>query len=167
MLLITKEPSEHEIALAIARNHIGEELPIVNLLPMLGISAERFMSLGNNASFKAMVQSYRAELEKDHEGIRIKSAIALEDCIPVMHRVIHDRDTPPAAVVSGVKQLADMAGVSKDEKVQAGAGFSISIDLSGLEAFAKKMDEQQAGKTVIEIQAERNKALAVDAEVVE
>jgi hypothetical protein len=125
---------ENVIALELARNHLGMGLSVPELIAKLNITEETLKLLLKNENFKQMVRAYRAELERDHEGVRLKSAIALEDSIPRLHRLIHDPETPANVVVQGCKQLGDMAGINKQQTdvKTAGSGFVVNIDLSGL-----------------------------------
>jgi hypothetical protein len=132
-MLSLPQTEEHQIALEIAKNDLGMQLPIRDLLNKLGLSAQALRALLANDNFKKMVRAYRSELEKDHEGVRLKSAIALEDSIPHLHKIIHDPDTPPNVVVQGCKQLAEMAGLNRSSNdAPTGSGFVVNIDLSGL-----------------------------------
>lgn len=132
--LMTQEfLDEHELALALARNALGMQLPVADLLKQLGIDPKTLLRLSKSEAFTSMVKQYRAELEKDGEGIRLKSAVALEHSIPRLYALIHNHDTPGNVVVQGVKQLADMADINKrSQEVAPGTGFQVNIDLSGL-----------------------------------
>lgn len=139
--------NEHDLALELARNQLGMKLPVTELLDQLGIDPKYLLALSKNDAFKRMVKEYRAELEKDGEGIRLKSAVALEHSIPRLYSLVHNQDTPANVVVQGVKQLADMAEVGakkKEQMMTAGTGFSVHIDLSGLTNNA-----ESAPKTVV------------------
>lgn len=139
MSLRLQTTDEHQLALEIARNDLGMQRSIPELIAYLHIDKDVLLALLKNPQFKSMVRAYRAELEKDHEGVRLKSAIALEDSIPLLHRIIHHPDTPPNVVVQGCKQLADMAGLNKTQQAEAqGAGFVVNIDLSGLKGIDTK-----------------------------
>lgn len=128
-----EEVPVHQIALAVARNYLGMQLPLTELLESLGLSPYTMSALLSNDEFGKLVCKYRRELEEDNEGIRLKSAIALEACIPQLYRLVHDHETPPTVVVQGFKALAETAGVTKqDAKTPAGPGFTINIDLSGM-----------------------------------
>ena len=123
----------HQIALAIARNKLGMQLPAMALAASLGVEPSLLLELLHNKEFVKVVRKYKRELEEDNEGIRLKSAIALEDCIPALHKLVHDADTPPNVVVQGFKALAETAHANKQEdKKVSGPGFTINIDLSGL-----------------------------------
>ena len=135
---------EHELALALARNALGMKLPITELLTQLGIDPNSMLALANNQSFKDMVKSYRAELEKDGEGIRLKSAVALEHSIPKLYALVHNDDTPANVVVQGIKQMADMAAINKQDTIMpTGSGFVVNINLSGLDKLALKAPKPQ------------------------
>ena len=129
---------EQQLALALARNALGMQLPVSELCIQMGVDVQQIVTLSKNKSFIAMVKDYRAELEKDGEGIRLKSAVALEHSIPKLYSLVHNVDTPANVVVQGIKQMADMAGVNKQEvgAVAAGSGFVVNIDLSGLKGLA-------------------------------
>jgi hypothetical protein len=131
--------STHEIALAIARNYLGLQLPVRVLLDSLDIDEQILATLLKNTEFTKLIRKYKRELEEDGEGIRLKSAIALEDCIGRMHGLIHDVETPPNVVVQGFKVLSETAGVNKGRQEGAsGPGFSINIDLSGLKEVQER-----------------------------
>ena len=134
---------EHELALALARNALGMQLPVTELIEQLGVDQQHVVQLSKNESFVAMVKEYKAELSKDGEGIRLKSAVALEHSIKKLYTMIHNADTPANVVVQGVKQLADMANVGKNHEVAAsaaGSGFVVNIDLSGLKELAEAIN---------------------------
>jgi len=161
----TCSPSEHDIAMNLAKNQLGDRLSAPDFCGKYGIEIFQLRALAKSEYFKQLVASYKKELSEDNEGIRLKSAIALEACIPRLYRMIQHQRTPPAAIVSGVKQLAEMAGVTREEKAITGTGFSIQIDLSGLQKAADTINAANAGKTVIQIQAEREHNV-LDAEVI-
>jgi len=151
----TAQLTEHDIAIALAKNQLGAKLPAQDFVDAHGIQLYEVQALSKSEHFISLVAAYKKELQEDNEGIRLKSAIALEACIPRLYKMVQHYGTPPAAVVSGVKQLAEMAGVTREEKAIAGTGFSVNIDLTGLREIADKMDASNQGKTVIEIQQER------------
>jgi len=131
--------SPNEIALAIARNHLGLQLPVGVLLDSLDIDKQVLVTLLKNTEFTKLIRKYKRELEEDGEGIRLKSAIALEDCIGRMHGLIHDVETPPNVVVQGFKVLSETAGVNKGrQEGSSGPGFTINIDLSGLKEVQER-----------------------------
>jgi hypothetical protein len=143
-------PSVHHIALAIAKNNLGMQLDAASLADELGLSPSELNVLLHNDAFRKLTQSYKRELEEDNQGIKLKAAIALEDCIPRMHRLIHSSDTPPNVVVLAFRALADAADVKKgSSEVQAGTRFSISIDLSGVNKLGEKVIEvtEDTGRT--------------------
>lgn len=142
---------QQRIALELARNELGMQYPIRDLLKRIGVTEEEFKQYAKNEHFKKLVKKTRTDLEKDNQGIKLKSAIALEDSIEVLYRLIRDPDTPHNVVVQGIKQLADMAGVTKQEtQQQVGSGFVVNIDLSGLkEAQEKAAKEVQASVNAV------------------
>ena len=144
---------EHDLALALARNQLGMKLPVTELLEQIGIEPKYLLALSKNDAFRQMVKNYRAELEKDGEGIRLKSAVALEHSIPRLYSLVHNKDTPANVVVQGIKQMADMAGVTKpqEQAKQAGTGFQVNIDLSGLKEIAKSSASEAPTTAVIDI----------------
>lgn len=131
-LVPSNEPPLSEIALALARDRLGMREGPVAVAQRLGLPPQTLAVLLRNAEFARMLRKYYKELQEDHEGIRLKSAIALEDCIPRMHQLIHDEDTPPTVAVQGFKALAETAGITRaDVQTTPGTGFTINIDLSG------------------------------------
>ena len=137
---------EHEIALALARNSLGMQLPVTELVAEMGVDIRHVTQLSKSNTFVDMVKAYKRELSEDGEGIRLKSAVALEHSIKKLYTMIHNPDTPANVVVQGVKQLADMAGIGGKQDVAvvaAGSGFVVNIDLSGLKELADAVKQQK------------------------
>jgi len=64
--------------------------------------------------------------------ITVKSEIALEDSIPTLYGMIHDREVPSAQRIDGVKTLAMLAGRTQKTADGGGAatsGFNINIQI--------------------------------------
>lgn len=125
-----------QLALALARNKLGHDLPPKELVQELGISEDTLKHLLANPSFKRLVQQTKQDLESNNEGIKLKSAIALEDSIAQFYRLIHSPDTPANVVVQAGKLLSDMSGATKaaNTDTNQGPSFVLHLDLSGLEA---------------------------------
>lgn len=158
MEVVEHTPSDQQVALALARNSLGAQLSVAAFVASLGIERDELAALMQSKHFKQMVAAYRAELQKDNEGVKLKAAIALEDCLPVLHKIAQNERTTGLTAVAAIKELREISGVSRQEAVATGggSGFSLTIDLSGLAAAGVAANKSQEGKTVIDIQAERD-----------
>lgn len=151
---LQSDTDAQQLALALAKNKLGHDKPPSELLAELGIDELTVRSLLNNPSFKALVQQTKQDLEQNNEGIKLKSAIALEDSIAQFYRLIHDPDTPANVVVQAGKLLSDMSGATKagSTDTQTGPQFVLHLDLSGLDAAR----ESQAALTKGQVQVLEN-----------
>lgn len=133
---LRSDTDAQQLALALAKNKLGHDKAPAELLEELGIDPKTIAPLLANPSFKRLVQQTKQDLEANNEGIKLKSAIALEDSIAQFYKLIHDPDTPANVVVQAGKLLSDMSGATKAGAMDTphGPSFVLHLDLSGLEA---------------------------------
>lgn len=109
-----------------------------------GISQAQWDTLRKTPAFRNMLAEALQKLQGDLNAgkrITIKSEIALEDSIPVLYEIAHDRDAQSGARVDAVKTMAALAGrnAKEGQGAAAGPGFSININFSGDDGKTKKV----------------------------
>lgn len=109
-----------------------------------GISQAQWETLKKTPAFRNMLAEAIQKLQGDLNAgkrITIKSEIALEDSIPVLYEIAHDKDAQSNARVDAVKTMAALAGRNAKEGQggTAGPGFSININFSGDDGKTKKV----------------------------
>jgi len=100
-----------------------------------GLSLEAGKALLAQPWFEAMVAQARRDwgaLDNVRDRIRTKAQIALEDSIPTVYGLIHDKTTPGAARVAAFKEMKEIAGMGAKEEGSGGPAFiPIQIFLDG------------------------------------
>lgn len=109
-----------------------------------GISQAQWDTLRKTPAFRNMLAEALQKLQGDLNAgkrITIKSEIALEDSIPVLYEIAHDKDAQSSARVDAVKTMAALAGRNAKEGQggASGPGFSININFSGDDGKTKKV----------------------------
>lgn len=98
-----------------------------------GISEAQWNVLKRTPMFRAMLLEAVQKLQGDlnaNKRITLKSEIALEDSIPVLHRIAHDPEVVPASRIEAIKQMASLTGRNgKEPAAGGGSGFSLTINL--------------------------------------
>lgn len=103
------------------------------------LSDEQWNRLKTSPVFREMLKESIARLRGDLNAgkrITIKSEIALEDSIPLLHRWAHDNEIAISNRLDAIKQMGVLAGRNGREAGQgqggpAGPGFNINITVKG------------------------------------
>lgn len=145
--IIFKELDIQALALAVARNNVGENLPISQILAREHYTQAQYDALQNDKLFTNMVEAYELELVEKGFSFMAKNKVAAEDGIRDMYRLLKDPDTPAAVKVkihenfvanSGLapKQTANTAGLNGEGgagiviNIQPPAGYTVKIGTS-------------------------------------
>ncbi len=87
-----------------------------------------------NAPFRAMLKEALQKFTGDigsANRIKMKAEILLEDSLPVLDKIIHDKETGSGPKLDSIKQLsvlAEKTGGGKNKEVgMTGAGFNVGI----------------------------------------
>lgn len=102
-----------------------------------GIDGAQWDVLRQNPVFRGMLKEALIKMRGDlNAGKRItmKSEIALEDSIPQLYIMAHDREIPAASRVESIKTMAALAGRNMKGEASptsmAGGGFAINIQIN-------------------------------------
>lgn len=99
------------------------------------ISDEQWERLKSNRVFRGMLKEAFERLGGDTNAgrrITIKAEIALEDSIPVLYEVAHDKDIPTMARLKAIEQMESLTGRKAKEAGgggPGGSGFQINIQI--------------------------------------
>ena len=119
--------------------HIAAELAAglsdaTGICKRYGISPEQWEALRKNPMFRGMVkeaiETWQGDLNANRR-IKLKAAIATEDTITELYRMVFDDALPAPSRVEAQKQLSRLAGVDHVEGKGTGDGFSIVINFPG------------------------------------
>lgn len=98
-----------------------------------GISDAQWEVLKRNPTFRGMLKEAIERLKGDmNAGKRIiyKAETLLEDALPVLDEIAHERSNPPAARIDAIKTMAQMAGkTNKEGTANTGGMFALSINI--------------------------------------
>lgn len=140
------------IALGIARNQVGAQLPIEQVLPILGVEEDEYERLCENRAFVRYVEQYEQELTENGFSFAAKARVLAEDLLPVAYSMAKDDLVPPPVRAKMIENLVDWGGLKPKNNaidVPPGSGFSIMINLGGNHEAAVKQ-AKKAEKPVIE-----------------
>lgn len=117
------------VALAIARNQVGANRPVTEILPSEGITQLEYNEMVANPVFTRYLEAYTTELVDSGFSFAAKCRVLAEDLLPDAYKMVRDPDVPAAVRSKVIENLVDWANLKpkKDVAVQTGAGFSINI----------------------------------------
>jgi hypothetical protein len=120
------------VALAIARNQVGQQRPITELLPSEGITQQEYDDLSKNPQFKQYVDAYAKELTESGFSFAAKSRVLAEDLLPMAYKMAKDGDVPAPVRAKMIENLVEWGDLKPRKDValgQVGSGFSITINI--------------------------------------
>lgn len=134
------------LALSVARNRVGANRPIAEVLTAEGVTEQEFIVLADNPQFKRYVEAYTADLKENGFSFSAKSKVLAEDLLPVAYHMARDEETPAAVRAKIIENLVEWADLKPKKAVEGvpGAGFSITINLPTSAATPKEPVTLQA-----------------------
>jgi hypothetical protein len=130
---------EHEdrirlLALAVARNRVGPDDPVDEVLLRENVSPAEFERLLTDPVFTRHVKTFVAELEASGFSFAAKCRVLAEDVVHTLHKLASNDEEPAAARVKAIENLVDWGGLSnKAAQAQTpGAGaYQLVINFHG------------------------------------
>ena len=120
------------IALTLARNSLGANVPVEHLLPAIGIDEDEYEALCDNEQFNFYVEAYTKELRENGFSFSAKARILAEDLLPDAYKMAKDREISPAVRAKMIENLVDWGDLkpkNTNANIAPGSGFSITINL--------------------------------------
>ena len=122
------------LALAVARNRVGPDDPVEEVLAREGVTPQEFDRLLADPVFTKHVKSFVAELEASGFSFASKCRVLAEDVVHSLYHLARNEDEPAAARVKAVENLVEWGGLaSKAAQAQTpGAGaYQLVINFHG------------------------------------
>lgn len=129
-----------ELALSIARNNVGAQLPIHGVIAGEGLTQTEYDQIAANPQFQRYLEAYTTELRENGFSFAAKSRVLAEDLLPVAYHMAKDPDVPAATRAKMIENLVDWGDLKPKNTANstAGPGFSITINLPSTPTSAPK-----------------------------
>ena len=98
------------LALAAARNQIGADLPIEDVMTMEGVPLGEIDAILADAMFQRYLMLYVKELQENGVSFKMKNRTLVEDLVPHIYQMVRDPDIPAASRIKGFETMARYAG---------------------------------------------------------
>lgn len=120
-----------DLALAVARNVVGANRPINEIIAGEGLTASEYAAISTNPQFKRYLAAYEKELTENGFSFSAKAKVLAEASLPTVYHMIHDQDTPAAVRRQLIADLVEWAELKpkNNNLAPAGPGFSITINI--------------------------------------
>lgn len=127
---IAADTELRELALAVARNAVGPNLPIASVLAGQAITQSEYDRIKTNPTFQKYVTAYENDLRENGFSFAAKAKVLAEHLLPEAFNLVKDKDVSGPARVKMLENLVDWAGLKPRQdaaSLVAGTGFSIQI----------------------------------------
>ena len=129
-----------ELALSIARNNVGAQLPIHSVIAGEGLTQTEYDQIAANPQYKRYLEAYTTELRENGFSFAAKSRVLAEDLLPTAYHMAKDPDVPAATRAKMIENLVDWGDLKPKNSLNqaSGPGFSITINLPSTPNSAPK-----------------------------
>lgn len=119
------------LALAVARNAVGANLDINEVLKSEGIQLTEYQDIEKNPTYQGYLSKYKQELVESGFSFEAKCKLLAEDMLPGFYHLGRDPDTPAPVRAKVMEQMVKWANLEPKNDVSLGGsgGFSINIVL--------------------------------------
>lgn len=119
------------LALAVARNAVGANLDIDEVLKSEGIQLTEYQDIEKNPTYQGYLSKYKQELVESGFSFEAKCKLLAEDMLPGFYHLGRDPDTPAPVRAKVMEQMVKWANLEPKNDVSLGGsgGFSINIVL--------------------------------------
>lgn len=119
------------LALAVARNTVGADLPLADVLKREGVSQQEYAHISANNTYQKYLTAYTKELTENGFSFSAKARVLAEDLLPNLYYIARDMDSPAPSRIKAIENLVEWGELKPKENARAtmGAGFSINIVL--------------------------------------
>lgn len=126
----TAKATELELlAFEVARNQVGMQLPVEELLSQLNISKDTFLAYTRNPTFNAAARAFKKELEDSGASFELKARIQAEAMLQQLWDLVHDKEIPATVRMKGIENAVRWGKLEppKNEHMTAANAPSFSI----------------------------------------
>lgn len=158
--LISRELDIQSLALAIARNNVGEQVPVSQVLAREHYTQAQYDQLLTDKVFTNLIESYELELIEKGFSFMAKNKVAAEDGIRDMYRLLKDPDTPAAVKVKIHENFVANSGLAPRPTANAAGlngegGAGIVINIQPPAGYTVKIGANTAARSAATIPAEQ------------
>ena len=107
--LIAQEDHLRSLALSVARNKVGPDDPIEEVLARECVAPDEFDKLLEDPVFKRYVKDYVQELTDNGFSFQSKCRILAEDAVQSVYHIAKDPEAPAAARIKATENLVEWA----------------------------------------------------------
>jgi hypothetical protein len=129
--VVSTQIDKDQLALALARNQVGEKLPIADVLHMQNITEAQAETYLNDPMFVAAVKRMAKELTENGFSFEAKCRILAEAVLKTAYSIVQDDEAPSAVRMKGIENLVEWGGLkpknTNNQNNAAGPGFTIQI----------------------------------------
>lgn len=121
------------LALAVARNQVGANRPIHEVIAGEGLTQTEYDAISTNPQFKRYVDAYVTDLSENGYSFAAKSKVLAEDLLPVAYHMARDNEVPAAVRAKLIENLVEWADLKPKKTIEnaPGTGYGISIVING------------------------------------
>lgn len=132
--LFERELDLEHLAMALARNRVGNKLPMKEVLEADMISIEFAEMAMKDPLFVAKTKRYTKDLMDNGFSFKEKARIIAEDGLLIAHKILHDNIAPANVRLKALENLVEWSDLAPKDITpinlnQAGPAFSINIML--------------------------------------
>ena len=132
--LFERELELEHLAMALARNHVGNKLSLKEVLDADMISVEFAETALSDPLFVAKTKRYAKDLMENGFSFKEKARIIAEDGLLIAHKILHDSIAPANVRLKALENLVQWSDLAPKDITpvnlnQAGPAFSINIML--------------------------------------
>jgi hypothetical protein len=122
--------------MSLARNHVGNKLPLKEVLDADMIPVDFAELALKDPIFVEKTRTYVKQLTENGFGFKEKSRVLAEDGLKIAHKILHDSVAPANVRLKALENLVEWADLSPKEVVvpvnnDKTPAFSINIVLNG------------------------------------
>lgn len=142
--MLNREDHIKSLALTVARNRVGPDDPIEEVLAREGIDPTDFSAILTDKTFKLYLKAYVTELQESGFSFATKCRVLAEDAVADIYHMVKDPEAPAAARIKGLENLVQWAGIGAKptDTSSAAGGFSITFNVPSLGAGAAPVNAQ-------------------------
>jgi hypothetical protein len=122
------------LALSVARNSVGPNVPISDVLVSEGLTSAEYVGIAQNPTFIQYLNKFTTQLSESGFSFEAKCKVLAEDLLSQYYHMGRDMETPAAVrskVVENLVEWANLKPKTSAAGMAAGSGFSINIVLPG------------------------------------
>lgn len=122
-----------ELALAIARNQVGANVPVHEVLAAEGVTQQEYDAIKKNPTFTGYVTAFAKDLTENGFSFAAKSRVLAEALLPDVYHLARDVDAPAAVRLKAIEDIVEWGDLKPKKSVETGGGpgYSITINIPG------------------------------------